>query len=161
MTTADDTAGTLIDGDYEMRSASVWNSLDSSTPEQFYAKIEELVASLPADSPLIPFERACAFDSTGRPDKAVPLYEQALALGVSGERRRRSVIQMASSLRNLGRVDEALQLLEAERTMPSDHLDDAVSATLALVLATAAASARPCRSRSEPSPSTSRATNAR
>ena len=112
----------------------MWATLNDSTPEELHAKIDELVAMLPPDSPVAPFERACAFDSTDHPDKAVRLYQTALEMGIGGERRRRTVIQMSSSLRNLGRVSEALQLLEAERAMPSDYLDDAVSATLALVL---------------------------
>ncbi len=115
------------DAAYDKRSAEVWATLNDSTPEELYARIDELVATLPPDRPVAPFERACAFDSTGHPDKAVPLYQTALEMGIGGERRRRSVIQLSSSLRNLGRVSEALQLLEAERAMPSDHLDDAVS----------------------------------
>jgi hypothetical protein len=80
------------------------------------------------------FERAGAFDSTGHSDLAVPLYRQALELGLHGERRRRAVIQMASSLRNLGRAPESVALLTAERDAGSDHLDDAITATLALAL---------------------------
>src|SRR5581483_1910470 len=68
-------------------------------------------------------------------DRAVPLYRRALELGLEGERRRRAVIQLASSLRNLGHVAESLELLTAEVAKPSDRLDDAVSAFLALALA--------------------------
>jgi hypothetical protein len=45
------------------------------------------------------------------------------------------VIQLASSLRNLGRPDESVALLRAERDEGSDELDDAVVAVLALALA--------------------------
>ena len=41
---------------------------------------------------------------------------------------------MASSLRNLGQAEESVRLLTAERAAGSDHLDDAVSAFLALAL---------------------------
>lgn len=51
-----------------------------------------------------------------------------------GERRRRAVIQMASSLRNLGQPQESVRLLTAELDAGSDHLDDAVRAFLALAL---------------------------
>jgi hypothetical protein len=81
------------------------------------------------------FDRACELDSTGHPDLAVPLYREALEHGLEGENRRRAVIQMASSLRNLGEVDESVALLTAELDQPSDHLDDAVRAFLALALA--------------------------
>jgi hypothetical protein len=41
---------------------------------------------------------------------------------------------MSSSLRNLGRPEESVALLTAEMDAGSDHLDDAVRATLALAL---------------------------
>jgi hypothetical protein len=44
------------------------------------------------------------------------------------------VIQLSSSLRNLGHADESVALLTAEREMPTDELDDAVVAVLALAL---------------------------
>ncbi len=43
------------------------------------------------------------------------LYRQALAGGLSGIRRRRATIQLASTLRNLGQIDESIALLEAEQ----------------------------------------------
>jgi Flp pilus assembly protein TadD len=97
--------------------------------------MERLVAELPADSAVAVFERAGSLDSTGHSDLAVPLYRQALELGLQGQRRRRAVIQMASSLRNIGQASESVALLMAERELGSDDLDDAVSATLALALA--------------------------
>lgn len=47
------------------------------------------------------------------------------------------MIQLASSLRNLGQVAESIALLRAEREAGSDELDDAVTAFLALALADA------------------------
>jgi len=44
------------------------------------------------------------------------------------------MIQMASSLRNIGRAPESVALLTAERDAGSDDLDDAVDAFLALAL---------------------------
>lgn len=64
----------------------------------------------------------------------MPLYRKALDFGLQGERRRRAVIQMASSLRSIGRAPESVTLLTAERSASSDDLDDAVSAFLALAL---------------------------
>src|SRR3954451_11212048 len=52
----------------------------------------------------------------------------ALAAGLSGERRRRAVISLAGSLRNLGQAEESVALLRAELDRGSDHLDDAVRA---------------------------------
>jgi hypothetical protein len=65
----------------------------------------------------------------------VPLYREALARGLAGYRGRRAKIQLASSLRNVGRAEEGVALLTPELDAPSDELDDAVRATLALCLA--------------------------
>lgn len=119
---------------WEQRVADLWASLDELSEQTFLARMEGLIAELPADSPVAAFEQAAAFDSTGHPHLAVPLYRQALDGGLSGIRRRRAVIQMASSLRNLGNAPESVAMLTAEREMPSDELDDAVSAVLALAL---------------------------
>jgi hypothetical protein len=121
--------------DWEQRVAALWTTLDEHAPEDFRAKVDALAGDLPAGDARGLFERACANDSTGRPDVAAPLYRQALATGLSGIRRRRAVIQMASSLRNLGQAEESVRLLRAEREAGSDELDDAVVATLALALA--------------------------
>ena len=121
--------------DWERRLAKLWSGLDEMDEREFLAGIDRLAAELPADSGVAAFERAAAFDSTGHSDRAVPLYRQALALGLDGLRRRRATIQLASSLRNLGQADESVALLRAEREAGSDELDDAVSAFLALGLA--------------------------
>ncbi|WP_244190451.1 tetratricopeptide repeat protein [Streptomyces caeruleatus] len=123
--------------DWEDRVAEAWAAFDDN-PEtdaaDFRAVIDTLVAELPDDSPLGPFERACAWDSTGRSDNAVPLYRLALARGLSGYKGRRAKIQLSSSLRNVGLAEEGVALLTPELDAPSDELDDAVRATLALCL---------------------------
>jgi hypothetical protein len=120
--------------EWERRCAELWSSIDGLSDDELLAGVDELVAELPPESGIRAFERACALDSTGHSDLAVPLYEQALALGLEGERRRRAMIQLASSLRNLGRAPESVALLTAEREAGPDALDDAVSAFLALAL---------------------------
>jgi tetratricopeptide (TPR) repeat protein len=120
--------------DWDQRLSALWASLDDHSEEEFVAKMDELIAELPADSAVAAYERASAFDSTGRTDLAVPLYRQALELGLESDRRRRAVVQMASSLRALGQAEESVALLRAERDVGSDELDDAVSAFLALAL---------------------------
>lgn len=124
----------MPDAAWEQRAAAVWASIDEQTEEDFRALIDGLVAELPEGSPVGLFERAAAFDSTGHSDLAVPLYRQALDQGLTGERRRRAVIQMASSLRNLGQAEESVKLLTAEMEAGSDRLDDAVRGFLALAL---------------------------
>lgn len=119
---------------WEERLAALWASIDERDLADFRQAIADLTAELPPGDPDGIFERAAAFDSTGSSDLAVPLYQEALAAGLTGERRRRAVIQMASSLRNLGRSPESVTLLTAELAAASDHLDDAVKTVLALAL---------------------------
>ena len=120
--------------DWEGRVAELWTQLDQQGEADFVAKIEALAAERPAGDAAALFERACAQDSTGHSDKAVSLYHQALDTGLVGLRRRRAVIQLASSLRNLGQPRESVALLTEERARGSDELDDAVVAVLALAL---------------------------
>jgi tetratricopeptide (TPR) repeat protein len=120
--------------EWEQRVADLWASIDDHSEDEFLARMDELVAELPADSARGAFERASAFDSTGHPDQAVPLYRRALELGLDGGLRRQAVIQLASSLRNLGQPQESVELLTAERGRESDELDYALSAFLALAL---------------------------
>jgi tetratricopeptide (TPR) repeat protein len=120
--------------EWEGRVAEAWASLDRLGEQEFLELIEEVAAEAPAGSAAADFERAAAFDSTGHSDLAVPLYRQALDQGVTGERRRRAVIQLASSLRNLGQAEESAALLTVELQAGSDHLNDAVRGFLALAL---------------------------
>ena len=119
---------------WEERNATLWKTIDDYGEEDFVARVEAMAAELPLGSPVAIFERACAQDSTGHPDRAVPLYRAAIDAGLTGIRRRRATIQMASSLRNLGNPGEAVRLLMAELLQPSDELDGAVRAFLALAL---------------------------
>lgn len=131
----DRVVGVGPDGEeWEQRVSDLWAAIDDLTEQDFLTRMEHLVAELPPESPVGLFERAGSLDSTGHSDLAVPLYQKALKLGPPGERRRQAVIQLASSLRNLGRAPESVALLSAERELESDELDDAVSAFLALAL---------------------------
>lgn len=132
--------------EWERRLANEWAGAadlpdDQATEAAFRARIDALADELPAGSPIASFERACAWDSTGHSDRAVPLYLEALKADLTGVRRRRAVIQMASSLRNLDRSDQSVELLLTERAIPESELDDesralhdAVTAFLALAL---------------------------
>lgn len=132
------------DEDWERRVAAAWAGIDEYDDEAFRALIDGLAEELPDGHPVAAFERACAFDSTGRPDLAEPFYREALAGHLPGERRLRAVIQLASTIRNLGRPQESIDLLTAERDRGLDGsaatppgpgtLDDAISCVLALAL---------------------------
>jgi hypothetical protein len=120
---------------WEERISAAWESFDQVSEADFLALIEKLAAELPPDSGIGFFERASSLDATGHPDVAVPLYRQALEHGLVDGRRRQAIIQMASSLRTIGRPEESVALLTAEIDAGSDELDDAVLAFLALALA--------------------------
>jgi len=125
---------TNIDSAWEQRIAELWLAIDQYEPEDFVDRIDILVAELPPGSAIGLFEQGCAQDSTGHPDCAVSKYQAALDIGLTGVRRRRAIIQMSSSLRNLGQAAKAVSLLTTELDAPNDELDGAVRAVLALAL---------------------------
>ena len=120
--------------DWEARCAALWSELDKLEPADFVRRMDELTKELAPVDGIGFFERASARDSTGDPAMAVPLYRAAIGAGLEGIRRRRAVIQMASSLRALGEAMQSAELLATEMHRTSDELDDAVRAFLALAL---------------------------
>ncbi|KAA9150670.1 tetratricopeptide repeat protein [Microbacterium lushaniae] len=123
--------------DWNARVDAVWADAGLSDLERI-AAIDALAAERDDDDPRALFERAGARDSAGLEEDAEPLYRAALRSPLAPDVRTQAVIQLASTLRNLGRVDEALALLEAEydRT-EGTALHDAVAAFLALALVSA------------------------
>ncbi len=122
---------------WQARSARAWARFGEVPAAEFLASMRELAAELPPDDPDGPFELGTACDATGHAEEAVAFYAKALDLGLDGVRRRQAVIQMAGSLRDLGRPELGVDLLTAELAAESDQLDDAVRAFLALALADA------------------------
>ena len=123
-----------IDEDWERRVAELWADLGSYEPNAFLERMKALAAELPEGNPQALYELASAYDSTGHPAEAAPLYRKAFASGLTGSKHRQAVIQLSSTLRNLGESEESVALLTAERDRTSDDLDDAVAAFLALAL---------------------------
>ncbi|WP_157001252.1 tetratricopeptide repeat protein [Agromyces laixinhei] len=125
--------------DWERRIADVWSSAAGSVVDhEVIVQIDALAAERGDDDARAIFERAGARDSAGRPAEAVPLYRRALELGLDEEHRPQAVVQLASSIRNLGDLDEALRLIEAEhREHPDAPYRDEVAAFLALALVSA------------------------
>jgi hypothetical protein len=109
--------------------------VDELAPAVFVQRVADIVGdpAVPPERGL--FELACAHDSTGRADRAIGLYREALAGGLAGYERRRATIQLASSLRNVGRPADAVALLAGESTEVGDGPDDAVVLFRALALA--------------------------
>jgi len=94
--------------------------------------LKELIEERPADDAAAVFEWASVHDFLGREAEAIPLYRQALSLGLDDIRRPQAQIQLASSLRNVGEVNEAVEILE--RMQPTEATGDAHRAFLALAL---------------------------
>ena len=120
---------------WEIRLGELWNRLDEMPGDDFVGAVRQLTAELPEGHPVALFEMGAAHDSTGSPQDALNLYNAAMRGGLSGIRRRRVQIQTASSLRNLGQPQRAAEILFEELKQPSDVLDQAVAAFLALALA--------------------------
>jgi tetratricopeptide (TPR) repeat protein len=72
---------------------------------------EQLLREHP-DNPRLVYEVGGSYDTAGREEIAVGHYRRALELGLDGELRRRCLLQFASSLRNLGSVDESLTMFD-------------------------------------------------
>ncbi|MDC3418427.1 tetratricopeptide repeat protein [Aquibacillus salsiterrae] len=65
------------------------------------------------------FELANAYDFTGQENKAISLYEDAIRIGLDSEYQAYALLQLGSSLRNVGRLDEAIRILsDAELRYP-------------------------------------------
>ncbi|WP_236553607.1 tetratricopeptide repeat protein [Rathayibacter sp. VKM Ac-2803] len=88
-------------------------------PEHVLARMRGLAAEFPGSDGSAHFELGGALDSAGHEAEAAVEYERALAAGLDDERRARLSIQYASTLRNLGRAEEAVELLSASPSHPA------------------------------------------
>jgi len=124
--------------DWENRVAAAWKIADTLTPQELVRTIDALAAQRPPQDPCALFERACARDTAGIEDAAEPLYRAALASGgLDDYRHARASLQLGSTLRLLGRLDESEALLLAQRERcrtqgPGAVLHDETRALLAL-----------------------------
>lgn len=121
---------------WEIKLKEIWNMLGEIPNKEFNELIKIHTEKIRGSGLLAiaDFERACAFDSTGYEKEAEPLYRSAISIGLEGIRRRRANIQLASTLRNNGKINESIDILQKEKQNYSDELDDAVNAFLALSL---------------------------
>lgn len=119
--------------DWQQRVDEVWAAADELGADEVIRRIDRLARERPAGDPIALFERAGARDSAGQESAAESLYREALARGLDGSERVQAHIQLASTLRNLGRPIEAIELLDAIEA-DSGELRDAVVAFRALAL---------------------------
>jgi len=90
------------------------------------------VEERPETDPDALYEWASVHDFLGREEDAVPLYRAALDCGLSGDREPQAIIQLASSLRNVGEPSAAVGLLQSHPENPITG--SAAQAFLALAL---------------------------
>ncbi|WP_022878828.1 tetratricopeptide repeat protein [Microbacterium sp. B19] len=123
--------------DWQERVDAVWDDA-TLTEGQVIERIDALAGERPEDDPVALFERAGARDSAGLEAEAEVFYRRALDGGLDDERRTRATIQLASTIRNLGKIDEAREMLRAEyEREPRGPLHDAAAAFYALALVSA------------------------
>jgi len=126
-----------MDENWENQLQGIWLQLGTISNEEFIHQIKNHTELLTDSQAIADFEKACAFDSTGYEKEAEPLYRSALDHGLTGLRRRRARIQLASTLRNNGKIEESIDILREEKANYSDELNDAVDSFLALSLSSA------------------------
>lgn len=120
-----------MSGDWEARVADLWGRADDLSRDDAVAAMRALADERPDDGRAA-FDLAGMYDSTGFEHEAEREYERALELGLDAEHHARLAVQYGSTLRNTGRVDDAIAVLEAAPTHPSTG--DAPRAFLALAL---------------------------
>jgi hypothetical protein len=126
------------DPQWEARVAALWERAQSLSPEALVSAADALADELAPNDARALFERACARDTAGIESEAEKYYRAALATGhLDPYRRARACIQLASTLRILGHLEESEQLLVAEldRHLQAGEeraLHDEARATLAL-----------------------------
>lgn len=104
---------------WESAVADVWERFDSLGRDEGVAAMRGLAARCPAADGRAAFELAGMYDSMGYEAEAGAEYERALELGLDEARHAQLAVQYGSTLRNLGRLDEAIAILEAAPTHES------------------------------------------
>ncbi len=98
---------------WEASVADLWERFDSYGREDGVRAMRELVEACPASDGRAAFELAGMYDSMGFEAEAGAEYERALKLGLDDARHAQLAVQYGSTLRNLGRLDEAIAVLQA------------------------------------------------
>ena len=102
----------------EAEIAALWELTDA---DERVRVAQALYRGSPGDA-RVSYEYAGTYDSRGDEALAVPLYLEALAVGLREPWRHRCRLQLASTLRNLGRLDEAREHVDAAVAEVPDSL---------------------------------------
>lgn len=112
--------------------ADLWDRFDALGRDEGVAAMRSLAEQCPADDGRAAFELAGMYDSLGFEAEAGAEYERALALGLDEARHAQLAVQYGSTLRNLGRLDDAIAVLEAAPTHETTGTAPRVVLALAL-----------------------------
>ncbi|GAA1351747.1 tetratricopeptide repeat protein [Falsarthrobacter nasiphocae] len=96
---------------WEQSVRDLWDRFDSLEREEGVSAMQDLVEKCPAPDGRAAFEVAGMYDSMGFEAEAGAEYERALSLGLDDARHAQLAVQYGSTLRNLGRFDEAIAIL--------------------------------------------------
>src|SRR5690625_2853375 len=118
--------------DWHRRIASLWSSAEETEPEHLLRQMRSLYEERGSLDPEALFEWASVHDFLGMEHEAVPLYRDALAQGIAEPKRSQTIIQLASSLRNVGDPHAAVELIQGHSV--DEALQGAAQAFLALAL---------------------------
>ncbi|GAA1459635.1 tetratricopeptide repeat protein [Williamsia maris] len=128
----DEPARDSVVGTWEARIEEFWRTVDLDNRQDAVARMQRLVSERAPDDPDARFEMGGAYDSCGYEEEAAVEYAAARAHGLGGARLAQLNIQQGSTLRNIGRVDDAVAMLRA--TEPDPSIGDARAIFLALAL---------------------------
>ncbi|NYD65495.1 tetratricopeptide repeat protein [Agromyces atrinae] len=117
---------------WEESVAELWERFDSLSRDDGVAAMRALADACPASDGRAAFELAGMYDSMGYEAEAGIEYERALELGLDDARHAQLAVQYGSTLRNLGRLDEAIAVLSAAPTHESTGSAPRVVLALAL-----------------------------
>lgn len=117
---------------WEASVADLWARFDSFNRDDGVAAMRALAESCPSADGRAAFELAGMYDSMGFEAEAAAEYDRALELGLDPARHAQLAVQYGSTLRNLGRLDEAIAMLEAAPTHASTGSAPRVVLALAL-----------------------------
>ncbi|KXP04229.1 tetratricopeptide repeat protein [Tsukamurella pseudospumae] len=117
---------------WEASVAELWTRIDSLDRDDGVAAMRDLSEACPATDGRAAFELAGMYDSMGFEAEAGAEYERALTLGLDESRHAQLAVQYGSTLRNLGRIDEAIAVLRAAPTHESTGSAPRVLLALAL-----------------------------
>lgn len=117
---------------WEASVADLWGRFDEFDRDYGVAAMRVLADTCPAADGRAAFELAGMYDSMGFEAEAGGEYERALELGLDVARHARLAVQYGSTLRNLGRLDEAIAVLKAAPTHESTGSAPRVVLALAL-----------------------------